>query len=1179
MSQDNQYAKTDLPRGIDSIIQICEDLRDRNTDGYVPFIGGLLARIKGFGPSKKGTTCSPFTGTVMALAFDPDYPKDDTKTPYTPKFDGGKDLPFVEFYRRNNNSHGVDAVVKYGLGREIPPQKMRRGDLLEINWQNKGGHSVFCWDVHLDGSDPDAKVDCFQIIGSNGSAKKANGPGVTIHGCTKPVWLEGDYAVLHCEMVEKEHKKKKIKDGKPVIENGKPVYEIVKQMEPDWTMTKRGSLSKAKDKSKIFVDSDDIVETGTWWGLPGVPNKSIKLETFRKRPDRIIYSGTSGTSVASVRCARFNYDESLTPKPFCMKDDPPAPKQANPIGHAEGPVTPMKGPNVKSDPEAPNKVKPKPVTQDKNKPLEWQRRVEFAMRQFYRAGWIESDPGDSEDINDSKTQAAIKEFQTKFKLDPNGIPEKLTREAIEKQLPACCQQPETEVLLATLYRGKKLSTDPGSPDGINDAKTRAAVEEFQKTNGLDATGLPDADTRAKLFEVLKEHESTTTKPGLEPTLHHLYWVSSPVAPGGSAKLRLHFRDLIIGQECPIHLTNEVSGKEVESSVKMKVEIDEAEAAVPIPAEFGSGSRLMARVTAAIADEGELEATTPAPLEVRAESSGPIAVVNGDDVYLDPPVRLWPQYDPRWKRERIGGPKTGKLIDWINNGCNASTAAMTLRWFAEDCKAGKIPFPTKPGGRIDRSWYGLRMAESFWPNADPPGKVELTPGGTIHFRKIYAVAAHYLKTGEIQRSEKGDVIEPSGPTSRYVAKKPNGGWLGLIREMLKQGPVIVGLGAPAGHFVLAHGVIGEALLIADPGGVLYQAHNGGTAEIANWKNKDGYLDGQMDKEKVRAPSPSQWPGGKAPGQEGDLRSYNLISGQFLNDLLEKLISVTSLTFPEGPKLGGAAEPAPTDDSLEVFFKFQGNVGESNAARAHTYTAYKVKGKSKAYLVKGRLMVDVDGAPNCYHPDDKDVRTDYLKVDLMAHQGALDWKRNGGHPGNWFGVVTDDGKVTGNPIIQGPNDPFPGFYVSSTSLVDQTKLSHDTNRYVDARKIPYIAFPGQVYSAKGPRFTQVGEGPTGEIGDFLTVVNPDADGAHKYCHAVFGDMGGRDDPHFGEGSPALAQKVHAAGVVEAKLLYIIYPHSGAGRYTIPSLEEIQKKGEDLFKEWGGIEEVNRVLPMMK
>jgi hypothetical protein len=294
-------------------------------------------------------------------------------------------------------------------------------------------------------------------------------------------------------------------------------------------------------------------------------------------------------------------------------------------------------------------------------------------------------------------------------------------------------------------------------------------------------------------------------------------------------------------------------------------------------------------------EGQASTTGESP-------ASPVAVVEGDDVYLDPPVRLWPQYDNRWKHERIAGPKTGKLLDWVSNGCNASVAAMTLRWFAEDCPAGTISFPTKPGGSIDPSWYGLRMGESFWPNADPPGKVELTPEGRIHFRKLYSVAAHYLKTGEIQRNERGDVVDPSAPKAYYVTRQPSEGWLDLIRKMLATGPVIVGIGAPAGHFVVAHGIVGDALLIADPGAVLYQAHIGGTAGIANWKGREGYLDGTMDKERVRMPSPSQWPDGKAPGHEGDGRSYNLISGQYLSDLLANLISVTSLTYPEGAKLG-------------------------------------------------------------------------------------------------------------------------------------------------------------------------------------------------------------------------------------------------------------------------------------
>lgn len=280
---------------------------------------------------------------------------------------------------------------------------------------------------------------------------------------------------------------------------------------------------------------------------------------------------------------------------------------------------------------------------------------------------------------------------------------------------------------------------------------------------------------------------------------------------------------------------------------------------------------------------------------------PLGTCDGDDIYLDPPMRLLPQYDSRWAHERIGGPKTGRMIDWVANGCNASTAAMILRWFAEDCTAGSVPFPTKADSAIDASWYPLRMAEAFWPEADPPGKVELTPEGRINFRKLYGVAAHYLKTGDVERREGGNVVDPSPPTAQYVTSEPAGGWMDLIRSMLDTGPVIVGIGAPAGHFVVAHGIVGGGLLIADPGGVLYQAFHGGKGEIEDWSGKDGYLDGKMDSAAVRLPDSSQWPDGDAPGLELDERSYHLISGQFLSDMLDKLISVTSLTSPDGASL--------------------------------------------------------------------------------------------------------------------------------------------------------------------------------------------------------------------------------------------------------------------------------------
>ena len=61
----------------------------------------------------------------------------------------------------------------------------------------------------------------------------------------------------------------------------------------------------------------------------------------------------------------------------------------------------------------------------------------------------------------------------------------------------------------------------------------------------------------------------------------------------------------------------------------------------------------------------------------------------------------------------------------------------------------------------------------------------------------------------------------------------------------------------------------------------------------------------------------------------------------------------------------------------------------------------------------------GQPPCYAPASFTGKT-------------LDVLTNAGGPGNWFGVVTDTGKTDGTPVVQGPQDPCPGAYVSATSL---------------------------------------------------------------------------------------------------------------------------------------------------
>lgn len=82
------------------------------------------------------------------------------------------------------------------------------------------------------------------------------------------------------------------------------------------------------------------------------------------------------------------------------------------------------------------------------------------------------------------------------------------------------------------------------------------------------------------------------------------------------------------------------------------------------------------------------------------------------------------------------------------------------------------------------------------------------------------------------------------------------------------------------------------------------------------------------------------------------------------------------------------------------------------------------------------IDADGAFRAYHPN---------------NTPGLDALSNAGHPGNWFGIETDR---NGNPFIQGPSDPAPGFYVSGTAYEWPTFPKNNPRRFVDSETVPFI-----------------------------------------------------------------------------------------------------------------------------
>jgi hypothetical protein len=142
----------------------------------------------------------------------------------------------------------------------------------------------------------------------------------------------------------------------------------------------------------------------------------------------------------------------------------------------------------------------------------------------------------------------------------------------------------------------------------------------------------------------------------------------------------------------------------------------------------------------------------------------------------------------------------------------------------------------------------------------------------------------------------------------------------------------------------------------------------------------------------------------------------------------------------------------------------------------------------------------GGDPCYAPSSYSGKT-------------LDDIRNAGGPGNWFGVVTDTGKETGTPIVQGLGDPRPGAYVSATSLhlpgADGKPLPHSSPfKYVDSATVPFIVVPPMII-----------KGVTGIVMGCRAVVTNTKNG--KKTEAVVADGGPSN--HLGEISVACAKAI--------------------------------------------------------
>jgi hypothetical protein len=216
--------------------------------------------------------------------------------------------------------------------------------------------------------------------------------------------------------------------------------------------------------------------------------------------------------------------------------------------------------------------------------------------------------------------------------------------------------------------------------------------------------------------------------------------------------------------------------------------------------------------------------------------------------------------------------------------------------------------------------------------------------------------------------------------------------------------------------------------------------------------------------------------------------------------------------------------------------------SKLFRHHSTVAWSCSSSGvQAFVYRAGMAVDADGAYRAYHPNNR------MGIDSIEHAG---------YPGNWWALATDTGTPNGRPVVQGKDDPAPGFYVSMTSLFDGSITNeHDPRRFVDAVSIPYVVLPPEGFKHA-------------KLGDFATVVNL-RNG--KVAAAIIADESAPELP-MGEGSIALASDLGIdpdprSGGVEKGIGYVIYPGSGNGKPH--ALDEIVSASQAYFQRWGGLQ----------
>ena len=595
---------TVLPKGgIARMIACWEAQRDANTGGFAP---GVLKNVWKAFTASTVTQCSPFTATTIGMVFDPDAAPTDatfaptyfsdasTKTPLPFRFyemhngwDETLKADAVDWYTRNGWGDAASApgsMLLWNLGYEIDQCDMRRGDLVEITWgwNGNGGHATFCWDVHLDA---EGAVDAFLFVSGNG---------------TDPWIVDPKTGKGHREY-----------SGVGVSVGVAPGYD-------DKFVTKDASGKYTKAKTPLFQDDDDYVTYGWWQCLPKISAKSVTTPgTFKTPPISV------NTDVGSLRVIRLwgvappdastprgakawttgknflkfaeavLYTREAPPAPYCMGAAgppnvviPKAQPQSIPAAQAK-------------QPDAVEKVPTKPVVQDKTAVVVQQVTVEIALKGLFNAGWITTDPGEITSVNDAQTVAAVKDFQSRWALDVDGIVGPITRPAL---LGAW----------GDLVAGRSRTLKPAH------APT------------------PNGSPPAQLCYVGAVHAA-------KPDIHHFYPLTNRVPPKGELRIAIegHGLDILGLTVATVKFTDTRTGAEIRVPVPIPTPISShAYASVTLPPTMALGSVWSVALECKNTVVGAISKSTEIALSVLAvhPSDGVPAATTG-----------WPWDESKWPK--------------------------------------------------------------------------------------------------------------------------------------------------------------------------------------------------------------------------------------------------------------------------------------------------------------------------------------------------------------------------------------------------------------------------------------------------------------------------------------------------------------------------------------------------